>query len=298
MEETISKRRKISKRYKNKVKNILQPGQKGFLVTCNFREKDCVRECYNILNEYANKIYGVEKNSTDITADGSDITDELEKEIINLNSKMKNGRRFQNVETKTTNCIFIKTTIDNPVDLAVQIIKDMAENQIQKSKHILRFVPILKICPADIKNIVESAGELLDEIFLKGNITYSIQFNKRYNDVIHRMDVIRNLAKRVSDKSPTNKVDLKNAEWCVIVEIIRGLCLLSIVPEYLRLKKYNIAELVKPSENIKQLEVNIKNKFNDEKVTECNENNVLDSTKSLENLNTDKEKDNSDVSEV
>lgn len=39
----------------------LQPGVRGFLATCNFREKDCIREATNILSECADRIYGEDK---------------------------------------------------------------------------------------------------------------------------------------------------------------------------------------------------------------------------------------------
>ena len=39
----------------------LEPGMKGFLITCNNREKEAVREAYNILNEYADVICGSDK---------------------------------------------------------------------------------------------------------------------------------------------------------------------------------------------------------------------------------------------
>ena len=38
--------------------SCLDAGMKGFLVTCNNQEKQCVRESYNLLNEYADKLYG------------------------------------------------------------------------------------------------------------------------------------------------------------------------------------------------------------------------------------------------
>ena len=40
--------------------NDLDTGMKGFLITCNTHEKEAVRESYNILNEYADKLYGPE----------------------------------------------------------------------------------------------------------------------------------------------------------------------------------------------------------------------------------------------
>ena len=43
---------------KKKKLNDLDVGMKGFLLTCNNKEKGTVREAYNILNEYADNLYG------------------------------------------------------------------------------------------------------------------------------------------------------------------------------------------------------------------------------------------------
>ena len=39
----------------------LDSGMKGFLITCNKREKETVREAYNLFNEYADNMYGPDK---------------------------------------------------------------------------------------------------------------------------------------------------------------------------------------------------------------------------------------------
>lgn len=44
-------------------------------------------------------------------------------------------------------------------------------------------------------------------------------------------------------KNPGNKADLKNPEIAVVVEVIRGICLLSIAPYYYKFKKYNLLEI-------------------------------------------------------
>ena len=41
----------------------LDAGMKGFLLTCNNTEKRAVQEAYNILNEYADLLYGPENVS-------------------------------------------------------------------------------------------------------------------------------------------------------------------------------------------------------------------------------------------
>jgi tRNA acetyltransferase TAN1 len=50
-----------SQKARKKREFVLKPGLKGFLCTCNSREKDCIRESYNILNEYADSLYGEDK---------------------------------------------------------------------------------------------------------------------------------------------------------------------------------------------------------------------------------------------
>lgn len=51
------------------------------------------------------------------------------------------------------------------------------------------------------------------------------------------------MADLITLKNHKNKVDLKNAEVCVLVEVMKGLCCLSVLPDYFLLKKYNLVEL-------------------------------------------------------
>lgn len=51
------------------------------------------------------------------------------------------------------------------------------------------------------------------------------------------------MADLITLKNNKNKVDLKNGEVCVLVEVMKGLCCLSVLPDYFLLKKYNLAEL-------------------------------------------------------
>lgn len=49
-----------AKRQKQQHNHVLRSGLKGFLCTCNFHERDCVREAYNLLNQFADRLYGPE----------------------------------------------------------------------------------------------------------------------------------------------------------------------------------------------------------------------------------------------
>ena len=93
----------------------LEAGMTGFLCTCNFREKECVRDAYKILEEFATELYGSDdsaKNEQPAALDGDDkeiakkekdndeedISDALNKEIADLKAENKKpgyAKRFQ-----------------------------------------------------------------------------------------------------------------------------------------------------------------------------------------------------------
>lgn len=262
--------------YKNvATKNYLEVGFRGFLATTNFREKECVRECCNVLNNYADELYGSEKldfadessvkktdsvttDSAEATAkktDAADDDDEEEdiattlaneiKSVAAANSQNNKKRRFNNVFTGASNCVFIKTALRDPQKLAVHIIRDVAETRKPITRNVLRFVPVEAVCKANLFDIKNAAGQLFDKYFLNvPPTTYSIVYNKRCNNDLNRDEIIRELADLVDGKNREHKVDLKNGNLAVLVEIVKGLCCLSVLPDYMKLKKYNLAELM------------------------------------------------------
>lgn len=256
--------RKKKKLYFRKRRNkyFLEPGFRGFFCTCNFREKDCVKEMYNLLNEYAGKLYpeedgeqpasvesveSVERSDSE-SENETDIGDILKHEVesIKRNSqKSLKHKRFQVVETGASNCIFIKTNLPSPEEITTAIIKDLCTTKIQKTRHVLRLLPIMATCKANLPDIMECAGKLFDKYFLKESSTFAVIFNKRFNSSASRELIIKELAELILLKNSNNKADLKNPGLCIIVEIIKGICLLSIVDNYYAYKKYNLHELGK-----------------------------------------------------
>lgn len=262
MGDTRKKKKFYFRKRRNKY--FLEPGFRGFFCTCNFREKDCVKEVYNLLNEYAGKLYpdlGVEPQSavpestapedrpTDSESeDETDIGDMLRREVDSLkkdSQKSLRHKRFQVVETGASNCIFVKTNLPSPEELTTAIIKDLVTTKLSKTRHVLRLLPIMATCKANLPDIMECAGKLFDKYFLKQSSSFAIIFNKRFNSSVCRDLIIKELAEMVVLKNANNKADLKNPGLCIIVEIIKGICLLSIVDNYFTYKKYNLNELSK-----------------------------------------------------
>lgn len=197
------------------------------------------------MNSYADELYGNEEPAVKAEIDEEDdISVALEKAISENKEQKKKPFRFQAIDSGAANCIFIKTTIPNPVELGVRIVRDLNQTKDQKTRHLLRLVPIEIVCKASLDDIVAAAGKIFDKHFLGGEgKTFSIIYNKRYNNSIKRDEIIDKLADLVTLKNCKNKVNLKNPEVSVIVEIIKGLCCLSVVEEYVKLKKYNLIEI-------------------------------------------------------
>lgn len=223
-----------------------------------------MKEVYNLLNEYAGKLYpdlGIEQTSVvpvsatpeddrseSESEDDTDIGDILRREVDSIkkdSQKSLRHKRFQVVETGASNCIFVKTNLPSPEELTAAIIKDLFATRLQKTRHVLRLLPIMATCKANLPDIMEAAGRLFDKFFLKESSTFAVIFNKRFNNSVSRELIIKELADLIVLKNGDNKADLKNPGLCIIVEIIKGMCLLSIVDNYFTYKKYNINEICK-----------------------------------------------------
>lgn len=271
------------KYFQQSKKQVLQSGQRGFLVTCNMNEKACVRECYNLLNHYADELYGPEgqpdesKQAANTPVAGESDSDDLDAAVAKCREVIaQKKQRFQNVDTGTTNCLFIRTQLEDPVALGKHIVNDIKTTGKAMSRFVLRLVPIESVCRANMPDIINAAGALFDKHFLKEATTYGIIFNHRYNQQIKRDTIIKELAELVNSKNVGNKVDLHNAKKSIIVEVLRGWCLLSVVDNYLEFKKYNLAELA----NINGQKTN---DVDDSKATETVEQETEDTTISIEN---------------
>ncbi|KAF5278100.1 hypothetical protein FQR65_LT03616, partial [Abscondita terminalis] len=215
-------------------KYVLQPGLKGFFCSCNVRERDCVKESYNILNEYADKLYGPEKQE----AASNDDIDDLYTEIQALKSQAT-SRRFQVVESGAKNIVFIRTTIEEPSKLAETIIEDVSSKKEQKTRYLLRLVPIEATCKAYLDEIKKCFEPLLEKYFCTPK-TFSIVYNHRNNNNLSKDEVINTIASMISTKNSEHKVDLKGGEVSVVIEIIKGFALIGVVPNFLKYKKYNL----------------------------------------------------------
>lgn len=235
---------KINKKYKhfgNKTgrKSCLDVNMKGFLCSCNNREKECIAEAYNILNKYADLLK--EEHLEDQNPVENCMQDDLSNELSILKSKTK-LKTFQLVESGAKNFLFIKTSIENTVELASRIMLDIQKTKTQQTKFLIRLVPIEITCKAYIKDIENAFKPLADKYFSHDSKTFSVAYNHRNNNNLIREEVISTIANIIT-KLQSNKVDLKTPQMVVIIEVIKGIALLSVIPNYFEYKKFNLLAL-------------------------------------------------------
>ncbi|KAK1886502.1 THUMP domain containing protein 1 [Dissostichus eleginoides] len=231
----------------------LEVGMQGILITCNMNERKCTAEAFNLLNEYADQLYGPEKlqenngSSSDGEAEEEDVDVALKKEVAQLKaSGAKRERRFMALDSGANNVIFIKTQNLEADKLVHHILSDLHTTKKHKSRVILRMLPVTGTCKAFQEDMVKYLTTFLEPWFKTPNCgTYQIAFKARNSSHNKRDEIIKTIAGMVGKLNPKNKVDLTNPELTIVVEVIKAVCCLSVVKDYSLYRKYNVQEVVK-----------------------------------------------------
>uniref|UniRef100_A0A3Q1G3Z8 THUMP domain-containing protein 1 n=1 Tax=Acanthochromis polyacanthus TaxID=80966 RepID=A0A3Q1G3Z8_9TELE len=228
----------------------LEVGMEGILITCNMNERKCTAEAFNLLNEYAEQLYGPEKVSLlldEEEAEEEDVDVALKKEVAQLQaSGTKQERRFQALDSGANNVIFIRTQNLESDKLVHHILSDLHTTKKKKSRVILRMLPVTGTCKAFQEDMVKYLTTFLEPWFKTPNCaTYQIAFKARNSSHNKRDEIIKSIAGLVGKLNPKNKVDLTNPELTIIVEVIKAVCCISVVKDYTLYRKYNVQEVVK-----------------------------------------------------
>ena len=113
----------------------------------------------------------------------------MQQEISEIKETKKAERRFQNTNTKVSNCIFIRTTLPDPCELAHRIFSDLATSRQQKTRSAIRLLPIANSCKAFEKDIKKMAEEMFVKYFetpYGSGLNYTTVFKTRNNSSLSR----------------------------------------------------------------------------------------------------------------
>lgn len=228
-----------------KAKYSLSPGLRGFLAFCNHREREAIGETKSIFDQYDTAVEEEEEENND--AD-DDIDAEMDKELEKLKSEAGQKKpRFQLLDSGAQNVLFFKTTNKDPVQLVTKVLEDISSTGVQKTKHLIRLVPVETTCKAYEENIKEAGKRILSRHFSEGKTdkTFSVVFKARCNQSVTKEDAIKIICGVMKDDIKSEaKVDYKCPDLAVVLEIIKGQCCMAVLPDYFKYKKYNLIEIV------------------------------------------------------
>ncbi|TPX67059.1 hypothetical protein SpCBS45565_g04023 [Spizellomyces sp. 'palustris'] len=231
----------------------VEPGMQGIMAFCTMnKEKQAVAELRNILDEFAEQLYGREQNSEESTIndsvadeEGQDVADMLDRELKQLQSK-REGKEEQFHWRKTNiDCmVFLQThhPID-PSDFVYRILTDLQTKKIKRTRYTMRMHPVQETCRAYMDDIKQLAQRLLSPYFHQEEqspVRWACEPRIRWNDKIKRGDLIIEIANVVGQN---HVVNLKQPELTVVIDIFKNICAMAVVRDYPGLKKYNLEKI-------------------------------------------------------
>ncbi|KAL8650788.1 MAG: hypothetical protein Q9226_004993 [Calogaya cf. arnoldii] len=236
----------------------INPGEAGIWATCDMhREGQCTQELKELLNEYADLLYGDvsatnEAFKDDAELGNDDIEAEINKEMHDLRQP-KQQALFVPVKIEVQCVLFFKTRLPvEPVSFVHRICSDaMSKAATQKTRHVKRLTPMTRMGKATDKSLEEVAKAVLAPVFHRDSVPaqkFAIRTTIRNNHAMKRDNVIKRVAELVGEP---HTVDLKGYDQLILVDIYRNILGMSIVgSDFEQLKRFNIAEIYEPSATI------------------------------------------------
>ncbi|KAJ2004234.1 hypothetical protein H4R26_002637 [Coemansia thaxteri] len=250
------KRTKQSQQARDRYKNpqntfAVSPGMRGFFVTCvRGREKKSAMETIDLLEEYASKLYpGIEEDienegelDDEAAPGGDDIEDEIARELADMKSTSK-PRLFRYLPMTIECLVYIKChrKID-PQELVHFLFEDLSKTKQRKTRYTSRLIPAQVTTTSKLDAIVRGAAEVTRDLLAEDAVptTFALVVNIRYCDDVKRDSIIPAVAAPLDVK---HKVDLKNAEYTLVIEAFKSMCTIGLVKNYTALRRLNLQTL-------------------------------------------------------
>ena len=282
---------------------------KGFLIfTDKHKEKNCIRDAYNILNDVTEKLYPnlIDSNKSEINLNeeiniknniNENISTKIEEEIKNLK---RNKNIFTSINTRCAATVFIKieeeySNLISPKEIVNYIINEVINTKKLLSKCISKFYPVEICMKYNFENFKEKVDELVKKYFdenIENKKTWKIELRIRNNNSVNKKEIMNFIFNKINRDKYI--VDYKKPELTFFVEISCNLMCLSVLEKFSEYKYYNIQSLAKTEEEInnernKLIKLQEEHKNEKEKKEEKNKNEELDNK--IEAPNDDEEID-------
>jgi len=173
------------------------------------------------------------------------IDDLIDEDLKELGDRKK--RLFASLDSGCNGCIFIqmhkRAGDPGPVEIVQNMMSSAASTRKHMSRFILRVLPAEVACYASEEEISKAISPLVEKYFpteCPSGHKFAVLYEARSNTGIDRMKIINAVAKSVPQP---HKVDLKNPDKTIIVQIAKTICMIGVVERYKELAKFNLRQL-------------------------------------------------------
>ncbi|WOL13671.1 hypothetical protein Cni_G22444 [Canna indica] len=184
-------------------------------------------------------------NIEGVENDDKPIDELIEDELKELGDR--NKRHFASLDSGCNGVVFIqmhkRVGDPSPVEIVQHMMTKLASTRKHMSRFILRVLPVELTCYASEQEIAKSIQPFIAQYFPNETPTprkFAVLYEARANTGIERMSIINTVAKSVPQP---HKVDLKNPDKSIVIQIVKTICLVGVVEKYRELSKYNLREL-------------------------------------------------------
>lgn len=150
------------------------------------------------------------------------------------------------VSTGASSFLFVKTHLKvDPVALVDDLMRDIHEDRVGKTRYVLRMHPASCVCSATLDSIVSATLELLSnfERPSSSEATFAVAPRIRFNGSFTSKELIDAVAEAVFGFGKSNglhlKVDLGAPDLTVVLEVFKNVCGVSVVKNYQRYNRFS-----------------------------------------------------------
>ncbi|KIY42850.1 hypothetical protein FISHEDRAFT_26458, partial [Fistulina hepatica ATCC 64428] len=219
----------------------------GIWATCvKGKEKQAIGELYELFDSLASDLWPTDATTTKWEeSDEEDLSIEVQiaKELAHI-KRPRAQQRFRNCQTNTQCLLFIACSPPvDPVTLVVQHMRSIQNSGITRTRYAQRLVPASGTCVTNLPEIQALCRKVIGEFFSQRegkSYKYKIELRIRNHTTLKRPVLIESIAQCMPSG---HTVDLSDPDVFVLVEIFKSICSVSVVEDYYRLRKFNVAEV-------------------------------------------------------
>lgn len=266
-----------NKRARNNKDDLV--GSVGYLGSCNNKDDIAIREAYDLLNTFADRLYGphkpeeeesIEKKQGDPTVHKEDPTDQTEgkhgvagtkeekdsdedssadedidaaltKNIVAaVATRQRKHFRFQAVRCGVASNIFIRARLEDPLPPLTAALRDIRASGKARTRALARLLPVQCVCPAHHRDVEKALTAFCGSDRFQGASSFYAVVKIKNTNVIDKTQVLGCVLKVMKEVAPHCVPVLLNADTTLIVTVLRAVCYISHVPDYELYKKYNL----------------------------------------------------------